>query len=96
MQPRQQQQLTPTYSWKKLYSFMNTRFTSSLLFNETTNTRILTSFVRSVSDSMDMKDTEDLNLMDAQDLYTLMLEELYFPLAVYITYSHLRSQSYIV
>jgi hypothetical protein len=49
-----------------------------------------------VSDSMNVKDTEDLILMDTQDLYTLMLEELHFPLSVYITYSHLRSQSYIV
>ena len=43
------------------------------------------------------EDEEDgLILMDTQDLYTLMLHELHIPLAVYITYSHLRSQSYIV
>jgi hypothetical protein len=39
---------------------------------------------------------ETVILLDTQDLYTLMLHHLHFPLSVYVTYSHLRSQSYIV
>lgn len=34
--------------------------------------------------------------MDTQELYALMLNELNFPLSVYLTYSHLRSQMYRV
>lgn len=34
--------------------------------------------------------------MDTQELYALMLNEMNFPLSVYLTYSHLRSQMYRV
>jgi hypothetical protein len=62
---------------------------SDRITSETTNTG------SSTDDSAESKD-EERTLLSTSNLYELMLHTLKVPLAVYLTYSHLRSQTYIV
>jgi len=48
-------------------------------------------------DYNDSKSSNDIdNILSIQDLYDIMLHKLRMPLQVYLTYSYLRSQTYIV